>query len=126
MTRQLRALKSAIEILESIKNSGSCDTAEFEDRIEEIKATYHDATDTAIITAHPHKQLQVEVLNDEQCAYAVESFNSMIEARSWLAKRGVRDEFITIRVKQACDKPADASGYLGIYRCANCKDKCVE
>ena len=126
MTRQLRALKSAIEILESIKNGESYDTDELQGRIEEIKATYHGATDTAIITAHPHRQLQVEVLNDEQCAYATGSFNSMIEARSWLAKRGVRDESITIKVEQACDKPADASGYLGIFRCAHCKDKCVE
>lgn len=126
MTRELRALKSAIEILESIKNGGSYSAAEHLDRIEEIKAFYHSATDTATITAHPHMQLKVEVFNDEQCAYAAGSFNSMIEARSWLSQRGVRDESITLRVEQACNKPADASGYLGIYRCAHCKDSCVD
>jgi hypothetical protein len=126
MTRQLRALKSAIEILESIQNGAGDSIAEQLDRIEEIKAAYHCATDTAVITAHPHMQLKIEVFDDERCAYAVESFNSMIEARSWLSQRGVRDESITLRVEQACNKPADASGYLGIFRCAHCKDSCVE
>jgi hypothetical protein len=126
MTGQLKALKSAIDILESIRNGESSSIAEHLDRIEEIKAFYHSATDTAIITAHPHMQLKVEVLDDEQRAYAVESFNSMIEARTWLSQRGIRDEFITLKVEQACNKPADGSGYLGIYRCAHCKDSCVE
>jgi len=126
MTRQLQALKSALEILESIKNGPGSDIAEYLDRIENIKAFYHSATDTATITAHADQQLKVEVLNDERCVYAVESFNSMIEARSWLLKRGIRDEFITLRVEQACDRPADSSGYLGIYRCAQCTDSCVD
>ncbi len=126
MTDQLQALKSAIEILESIKNGASSSLDEHLGRIEEIKAFYHSATDTATITAHPHRQLKVEVLDDEQHAYAGESFNSMIEARSWLSQRGIGNESITFKVEQACNKPADASGYLGIYRCAQCKDKCVE
>lgn len=126
MTDQLRALKSAIEILESIKNEASEGIAEHLDRIEEIKAFYHSATDTATITAHPHRQLKVEVLDDEQHAYAGESFNSMIEARSWLSQRGIPDGSITFKVEQACDKPADSSGYLGIFRCARCKDRCVD
>lgn len=126
MTDPFKALKSAIEILESIKNSGSYSAAEHLGRIEEIKAFYHSVTDTARITAHPHRQLKVEVLDDEQRVCATELFNSMIEARSWLLQRGIRDELITLRVEQPCDKPADASGYLGIYRCAYCTDKCVE
>jgi hypothetical protein len=126
MNGQLQVLKSAIEILESIKNGANSNIAEYLDRIEEIKAFYHSATDTATITTHSHMQLKVAVFNDEQCACAVESFNSMIEARLWLSQRGVRDEFITLRVEQVCNKPADSSGYLGIYRCAHCKDSCVE
>lgn len=126
MTGQLQALKSAIEILESIKNGAGDSIADHRERIEEIKAFYHSATDTARITAHPHVQLKVEVLDDEQRVYATESFNSMIEARSWLLQRGIRDEFITIKVDQACNKPTDSSGYLGIYRCAHCQDSCVE
>jgi len=126
MTDQLRALKSAIEILESIKNGESTSTVEQLDRIEEIKAFYHSATDTALITAHPHMQLKVDVLDDERRAYVTESFNTMIEARSWLLQRGIRDESITLRVEQACNKPANSSGYLGIYRCAHCTDSCVE
>lgn len=126
MTEQIQALKSAIEILESIKNGAGESIAAHKDRIDEIKLCYRSATDTATITAHPHRQLKVEVFNDEQQVYATESFDSMSEAREWLSERGVRDESITFRVEQPCDKPADASGYLGIFRCAQCKDKCVD
>ncbi len=126
MTGQLQALKSAIEILESIRNGTSSGIDAHLARIEEIKAFYHNATDTAMITAHPHRQLKVEVLDDERRAYAVESFDSMIEARSWLSERGILDGSITFKVEQACDKPADSSGYLGIFRCAHCKDRCAE
>jgi len=126
MTGQLQALKSAIEILDSIKNGPSNSIDEHLDRIEEIKAFYHSVTDTAKITAHPHRQLKVEVLDDEQRAYLAASFNTMIEARSWLAERGILDGCITFKVEQPCNKPADSSGYLGIFRCAHCKDSCVE
>jgi hypothetical protein len=125
MARQLQALKSAIEILETIKNDGSYKVVDYLDRIEEIKAVYHSATDTAVITVHQHRQLRVEVINDEQYAYAARSFNAMIEARAWLSERGVRDGCITFRVEQVCDRLPDSSGYVGIYRCANCKDSCV-
>jgi hypothetical protein len=126
MTGQLQALKSAIEILDSIKDGESPGIAGHLDRIEEIKALYHRATDTATITAHPHVQVKVEVLNDEGSIYAVESFNTMNEARSWVSERGIHEDLITWRVEQACNKAADASGYMGIFRCAQCKDSCVE
>jgi hypothetical protein len=126
MTDQLLALKSAIEILDSIQNGGSSGIAEHLNRIEEIKKFYHRATDTATIIAHPHVQVKVELLNDEKCVYASESFNTMTEARSWLSERGIPDDSVTWRVDQSCDKAADSSGYLGIYRCAHCKDRCVE
>jgi hypothetical protein len=84
------------------------------------------ANDAAVITVHQYKQIRVEILNDKQCVDELKTFDRMTEARSWLAAKGFREDQITMRVEQVCERAADGSGYFGIFHCANCQDSCVE
>jgi len=83
------------------------------------------AANDAFITVHEHRQVRVEVFDDRQRRCESQAFNRMAEARLWLSERGFRDDQITLKVEQSCDRPADSSGFLGIFRCANCQDSCV-
>jgi hypothetical protein len=82
--------------------------------------------DAALITVHQHQQVRVEILNDKQCAGETHAFDRMTEARSWLTAKGFRDNQITIRVEEVCERATDGSGYQGIFHCANCEHSCVE
>ena len=80
----------------------------------------------AMITVHQHRQVRVEILDSEQSVEELQAFDRMAEARSWLSARGFQEDQITIRVEQTCERPADGSGYAGIFYCANCQHSCVE
>ena len=85
-----------------------------------------DKCKTAAITVHAGQQLQVEVFTNQR-SNAQARFGSMLEAQEWLAgEEGVCAQNITLRVVEVCDRPADDSGYQGIFRCGLCRDICVE
>jgi len=82
--------------------------------------------DAVVITVHQYKQIRVEILNDKQCVDELQAFDRMTEARSWLSAKGFREDQITIRVEQVCERASHSSGYSGIFHCANCQHSCVE